>query len=1163
MASKFLLLLIFMLSYHAHAKEDATVETERLKAISDCEDSFDCDSEKIIKDPLSLNLGSFSVNIAGHNLSKNDECPIASMNQYLKDCKSAWGVVDSTREAIADKEEGCDKLNSALSNEALEEELRKKFGFNEDIPRVTQCLDRIFTTEPFDNTPIFSELKTLPTDQHQAFIAEYYSNAHRLKQRMKSQINNIHSIDRILGPDKSETPLDCGGHKTCDEDDEGCIEGEIISGLKSECETLQRCSLNENKEELEENQNQLAKKTIYSLQAYYMNADKIKKILDECVKSKPGPGPGMHPSAMPGFYIALGKLCETEFEKELTPLREVEAGYLAMHPWIRSSKFTGKFKNEEIKNKIKELDLSEKGNYKNIPNDLIEQVKKSMVDHLTETREFLVKEMPRTNKTYNCLVKNEKCEDIKGGLFNSDGSKRSNINAVLNTSPPIANVDEVPDLIPHFENLQCRQEKRINQEAKQEFAKWAALDVGILVGSVLLSPFTFGGSGVTALSLVGARFTRGLQVVYKANQLKKAEKFAKAGETVVKSGRGAKIATTGIGGAEIFASGALLEEVSAECKDNFATKLNNLGLEKESIQLEVALDEKNNSNKTDTNIDQCQVIKKYADIESNMKNCIFQYMLAGAGIALPVGIFLKQLKVKNIAKGPTSPKNPPPTTSTKTLNNTGGVFRKSAQIIRRLRRGAKTGESLSEASSVRKKGDKGDVAETNPQGEDSEQGRRMIGTPGAAETVKIDRSPRQSGVTASGGKSGTEVIGTHVRTGGSSKQGGKPRSPMADKLENQFEVIETQVVRAVKTGGSSKQLGKRVGEVLKRDKKVSQIRMSKDKDTLLTFKRTDDFRTSLYRVDRKGNIHKLSDDNLNKSLLTQHRVPLKNSSLAGLNKRVKKVRKGAARLKRGQTPKETPDTVGKNVSPTIKNSQVAAAARSVNNSDSVAPVVQNTMQKYPLVAAASRGVTRAGRLLSQYNKSGRQIAQPTARLNEKANRATASISDDKKGALVVGGSVVGGAAAVNKQVKVNSLDDCSKVKKGSYGYQICALQSRIAHLNEKIAQAHVISQRLSLYLWSGVRHSAISPYFISELEIFLKNKKLATVEYQHLSRYMKNISIIQNRIDENPNREAQNKMDQLLTNFDQYIRNPAQQNLDNSQNLREEISLLDQLTRNS
>ena len=1134
-----------MLSYHAHAEEDATTSitdedaAERLKAISDCEDSFDCDSEKIIKDPLSLNLGSFSVNIAGHNLSKNDECPIASMNQYLNDCETAFKV-HSTREAIADKEEGCDKLNSALSNEALEEELRKKFGFNEDIPRVTQCLDRIFTTKPFDTNPIFSELKTLPTDQHQAFIAEYYSNAHRLKQRMKSQINNIHSIDRILGPDKSKTPLDCGGNKTCDEDDEGCIEGEIISGLKEECETLQRCSLKEDKEELAENQKQLAKKTIYSLQAYYMNADKIQNILNKCVKSKPEPEPGMHPSAIPAYYIAMEKACETEFEEELTPLKEVEAGYLAMHPWIRSSKFTDKFKSEEIKNKIKELDLSKAESHKNIPNDLIEQVKKSMIDHLTETREILVKEMPRTNKTYNCLVKNEKCENIKGGLFNSDDSKKSNINAVLNTSPPIANVDEVPDLIPHFENLQCRQEKRINQETKQELAKWVVWDTGILVGSLLLSPFTFGGSGAAALSLVGARFARGLQVVYKANQLKKA---TKGGEVAAKGGKGVKAAVKSLAAGELFVSGALLEEVSAECKNDFATKLNNLELETESIKLAVTRGEEK-----DTNVDQCQVMKKYADIESNMKNCIFQYMLAGVGIALPVGIFLKTLKVKNIAKGPTSPKNPPPKTPTKTLNNTGGDLRTGiAQIIKRFRRGAKTGESLSKASSVRRRGDKGDVAETNPQGEDP--GQAMVGTAGVVESV--------------------EIGGSFRTTGRSFRTGGKPRSSMADTLENQFEAIETQVGRAVRTSKSSKQLGKRVGEILKRDKKVSQIRMSKDKDTLLTFKRTDDFRTSLYRVDRKGNIHKLSDDNLNKSLLTQHRVPLKNPSLAGLNKRVKRVRKGVAKLKRGQTPKprnapkETPDTVGKNVSPTIKNSQVAAAARSFNNSDSVAPVVQNTMQKFPLVAAASRGATRAGRLLSQYNRSGKTIAQPTARLSEKANRSTASISNDKKGALVVGGGVVGGASAVNKQVKVNSLDDCSKVKKGSYGYQICALQSRIAHLNEKIAQAHVISQRLSLYLWSGVRHSAISPYFISELEVFLKNKKLATVEYQHLSRYMKNISIIQNRIDENPNREAQNKMDQLLTNFDQYIRNPAQQNLDNSQNLREEISLLDQLTRNS
>ena len=1096
MASKFLLLLIFALSYHAHAEEDATTSitdedaAERLRTFSDCEDSFNCASEKKKEsESRSFSFGGLRLGQLAHKFAKAGECPMVLMSQYLKDCETVFKV-DSTREAMATK---CKPIDSGLKNEDLEKQLRMKFGFSDasgdnisGIPYITgsesKCTNMAFTTEPFDNDPLLPVIRTLPKDQHQAFITEYYSNAHRLKQRMKSQINNIHSIDRILGSDKSKTSLDCGGNKTCDEDEEekGCIEGEIISGLKAECETLQGCSLKEDKGKLKENQKQLAKKTIYSLQAYYMNAEKIQNILNKCVKSKLKKenekayvpiisyNSAVSSVAASNHLYMMEERCKKEHVKELTPLREVEAGYLAMHPWIRSSKF----QNKKIKNKIKELDLSKVENHKNIPDDLIEQVKKSMIDQLKETREVLVKEMPRTNKTYNCLIKNEKCENIEGGFIDIfDGGKRSNINTVLNSSPPITNVDEVPDLIPHFENLQCRQDIRINQEAKQEFATWGAVDAIILAGGAGLSLFTFGGSGALAASLVGARFARLVQVVNKANQLKKA---TKGGGAAARGGTGVQNAKTGVGGgvnlggrgavggAEIFASGVLMDRASAECKNNFK-QLNNLGLEKESIQLEVALDEKNNSNKTDTNINQCQVIKKYADIESNMKNCIFQFALAGVGIALPVGIFLKQ-PIRNIfaknsrrtlpPKKPMATKNPP--------QKTAGA--------------GKTADA---------------------------------GNPSPKKPVVTRNPPKK---TADAGNP-------------------SPKKPVVTRNPPK------------KTADAGKTAGKK-SDARRKTKKTAGAK-------------------------KNGNINELSADNLNKFLLAQHRVPLKNSSLAGLNKRVKGVRKGAARLKRGQTPKtrnapkETPNTVGKNVSPTIKNSQVAAAARSVNNSDSVAPVVQNTMQKFPLVAAASRGVTGAGRLLSQYNKSGKLIVQPTARLIEKANRATASISNDKKDAGVGGGAGVGGAAAVNKQVKVNSLDDCSKVKKGSYGYQICALQSRITHLNEKIAQAHVISQRLSLYLWSGVRHSAISPYFISELEIFLKNKKLATVEYQHLSKYMKNISIIQNRINENPNREAQNKMDQLLINFDQYIRNPAQQNLDNSQNLREEISLLDQLTRNS
>ena len=1153
MASKFLLLLIFMLSYHAHAKESHTVP--EIKIFSDCDDSFDCDSQ-VGRKALSEYLGSSDLYETSHSLSKGSHCPTVLMNQYLDDCDDdLWlpsRFVDNARKRAhndcSDKRMALENLpqDKQLDNKKLEKKLREQLNIK-DIPNVTQCLDVPFTTKPFDKNPFSSKIRTLPKDQHQAFITEYYSNAHRLQQRMKSQINNIHSIDQILG---LESSLNCKEH--------------IISGLKEECKNLQGCSIHdsyvpanvkespeEEKERkiaiLEENQKNLANETIGLLQGYYQLEDESNKILRKCRKELAG-FEQWNVSAIPAAERwAVEEIIEKECKRSPDYEKKVEQqkSLASIHPWIVSDKF------RKLKQRIAGLDLKEKdGVSPEIPTDLTEQVKKSMIDQLKETRAVLAKEMPKTDKTYNCLIKNEECENIEGNVkiigteidffqIQSDGNRKSNIKFVLNSSPPITKINDTPDLIPHFENLQCQQDSRKTSEELKDFAKYAAADVGLILGGIGLSIMTRGASTLVTNSTTaasGARLVQGFGLIRKlkqgASSLNKLSKAQKASAALFLG--------------DLLATGVLAEEAFNTCVHQLESSTN------------LHSEEKSDNN-------QCQTIKKYADIENSFKSCATQLALTTLGVAFPVGalgaVAMRRFKNARNFPGGSSPKKPmatknPPQKKDSFNQDNGNITQNSQTLGATVRTAAKDG-----ASQVGKKGDTGAVSKTNRKSNEQQS--------------KDVEDFEQSGVTASGGKSGTEVIGTHVRTGGSFKQGGKPRSSMADTFENQFEVIGTQVARTVRTGKSSKQVEKRIGEILRRDKNVSQIRMSKDKDTLLTFKRTDKFKTSLYRVDRKGNIHKLSDDNLNKFLLAQHRVPLKNSSLAGLNKRVKRVRKGAARLKRGQTPKprrnapkETPDTVGKNVSPTIKNSQVATAARSVNNSDSVAPVVQNTMQKFPLVAAASRGVTRVGRLLSQYNKSGRQITQPTARLNEKANRSTASI-DDKKGAVAVGGAlagggaVAGGAAAVNKQVKVNSLDDCSKVKKGSYGYQICALQSRITHLNEKIAQAHVISQRLSLYLWSGVRHSAITPYFISELEIFLKNKKLATVEYQHLSRYMKNISIIQNRINENPNREIQDKMDQLLINFDQYIRNPAQQNLDNSQNLREEISLLDQLTRNS
>ena len=1074
MASKIFLFFLFVFSHSAWAllAQGIWKNVQVVFSFSDyCTDSFDCDSEVSEENPSS-NTGSSNLNQLSHDVSKKSKCPVLLMNQYLDDCDGGL-IADSAREKIDDEEDGCGTVESTMTNEELDNLLSQEFGFqsghNGNPPKISDCLNTPFTTEPFSSSPSRNvKLKTLPENQHQSFITEYYSHAQRLQKRAKSLIHNIHSIDQLIGkPEpilgKPEPILNCTGLLT--------------TKITQECSKLKTCSSSFNLENKAIQRRETAENALVAFKFYHQYEDEKNKILYKCYEKYRS---GTEFAAAQAR--SLDEKCKKIHKDRIEEIENKQAATISLYPWVISDEFKKELKKYTKKEYTQKNRITTEEH-----KEQVATAEKVMVEYFKNKRKLLSEQVDQTNNTYNCLILNTdgSCEKIKGGLFNTDSKKKSNVNFILDSSPPIEN--ENKELNVYFKNLQCRQEKRTIAESNQEFEKWAALDIGILAGGILFSGVTGGASAAGAIARITPRVSRVINSLQNVGKLKKTQGLLMSADAVATAG--------------------LMNEASTTCGEQL-NKVNVGEVEKDSKDI-------------------CQSLEINSQFESDMRNCVFQSSLVGLGILFPVGTLLGVAKkARTVAPNDT----PPPGAA-------GGT------------KSEKTLDQSQKTKKERKKQKKKERKEENRKRIKRVAAQTVSG--GAKTLRRVSEIELDNGLGLAAGKK--DVGGIIANNSGKGREvtklpspnhnpqgpsGSPPKPPhVGDDVGGG---VRKDVSRAFRGNQDPSTLAREIRILLQQRKGISRIQTSKLKGTLLTFNKNG----SLYRIDNLGNVHKINDNVLNSNRVTQKTLSRESKEWNSyVTSKSSRNQKASQELNIPQEKSQRQSLINK--SKNIVKTSLLPVTRTVQKvtQKALAPVTR-TIQRTTQSTVAPVARTLQGKAQS--------TIAPTTRITERS---------------IASATAIPATQTFSEQIKkeksenrATSLKDCSSAEKGSYLYSICSLQSRIEFMNDQVAQAKLISRQLSLRLWSGVHQGVISPYFITELEQFLKGKRLATTNYQHLSRYMKNISIIQGRINTSSNFEIQRKMNQLTTYFDQYIRNPNNQNLSGSQELRERISILDNLT---
>ena len=350
-----------------------------------CQDkkAFNCDYTQIEGISQSDGFG----NMFGHMqavefaqiLTSGSNCPFYLMNQYVKDCEEGYFTADSTQNNFNKK---CsEKIKKPYKSEqALEQALRSHTS--KDIPPLGDCLEKPFPTNGAVGKYI-NPLKNIPKEKKKDFIAEYYTAAQRLRERSRSEFQSIAYINQLVG---------FQGATSCDY--------AVTKDILEECEKLRECGGKRDDKGLTE----LAKNTIVSL--------KLKEQLDEYNKVCEG-RTGHTGVTVPQY----DKKCNEEVMHKGRKVNKRKLLQVAhdfnkqVYPWIESTKFQDR--NEDF-------DLTEKLNAlgdKPIPQHITKEVAQNIAIQMRHSRNKITESTKSTRDHFNCLTKNQSCDEIDGGLF--------------------------------------------------------------------------------------------------------------------------------------------------------------------------------------------------------------------------------------------------------------------------------------------------------------------------------------------------------------------------------------------------------------------------------------------------------------------------------------------------------------------------------------------------------------------------------------------------------------------------------------------------------------------------------------------------------------------------------------------------------------------------
>ena len=1208
-----------------------------------CEDTFKCDSGGWPAQGIpSTNMGSASIQEVSNNLSRQGSaCPLALMNQYLRDCDSGL-ITDSTEEKVAEE---CKIATSSLTNIELEKQILEKM--DSDIPGIQHCIQQPFTTKPFGSYFGNSKLKTIPEDKHQSFITEYYVTAKRLQDRLKNQFHNIAAIDQLIGEDQMLEDVDC--------------EQSVSQEAQTECEQLQQCNTSSSKEESKKRLNELSSGTVTAL-AVKRELEKT----EEACKLK------SHSSRRP--QIRDKKKCHEKIEivetdkdgnqikKKVYKKKYLEgqvALYKELYPWIIGKTFNKGIENSDILEKIQNLnDKTRDKELKNIQNEVAKNIK----TQLKKTKKALSESIKGTKKTYKCMIKNEDCKNIPDGVANLDSTQYGYMNKIIQTSPPIH-----PDLLssggstsnsnllaPYFEEAQCQQNQRQIAEKNQKKEKSLALDAVVLAGSIiLLIP-----SGSTSSLAITATMTRLGLTTARVGQLATATNKAKLAINTK------KLLKIGVIGGDAAATGLIANEAVNTCSNDIEN-------------LDLSINQKNTG-------DICTNLSATAQHTSSLKSCITQASIATLAVAIPGGVLLKSLlnRTTPIGKGldrvtTNNGSNGTQVAKTDGSKNGSNVVKKgsngtqvaktdgSKAPVTNAQAGGKVNNGSNGTQVAKTDGSKAPVTNAQAGGKvnNGSNGTQVAQTDGSKAPV----TNAQAGGKVNNGSNGTQVAKTDGSNGTqvARTDGSKNGSNVVKKGSNGTQVAKTDGSKAPVTNaqaGGKVNNGSNGTQVAKTDGSKAPVTNAQAGGKVnngsngTQVAQTDGSKAPVTNAQAGGKVNNGSNgtqvaktDGSNGTQVARtdgskngSNVVKKGSNGTQVAKtdgsngtqvaKTDESKNGSNVVKKGSSDAASTISKGKEIVPytpltpslqrvTKNNSNKVITTKNNGSSNTFGkdlitqnhlPATKSTSVKekvldgeYISKSNSSKprnsdrgGATIEGSFIRQSsgkpkdnklpnNKGGGKEANAAGRSLYTIATSGTRIAGNVAGATLTSPSLADGIAAeTNKQTqqnssqkdnnssseesqnsynqnkKANSLKNCSSnLTPNSYLSRICALRAQIRQLDSDILGARSMNKQLAQQLWGGVKNNIIGTQFLSQMEQFLQNKKAATIEYQYLSRYMKNISILQDRVNNNQNAQTRRKLNNLINNFDQYMKTPkSERNPDQIQNIRERISILDRMT---
>ena len=370
---------------------------------------------------------------------RDEVCPRFLMTQ----------VITRDQEIMPNSTTSDDKSCTATSDnifdkaKELETHLTSKAPFSKiKTPLVASCLSDPVRV-PLNKSPYNTREKTLPEEKHKLVLAEYYLTQHRLESGMSNTLQDIATIDQLIG----NPPLD----------KINCRRFQLILNIQSECDSLKKCP------DSEVDLNQSAKDTMKVMSDI--------KAIDKEIRKLKGP---------------RGRSRSKTYKKnkdKIQKLEEIKAVLQNLYPWTVGSIFQDEYKE----------------------NINAEQTAELIKEHLSHTKKKLKKNINEMKDAVTCIRHNRNCNkvnydkvmaktpvvDVKQ-IFQQDQSDQD-VQSMSDEQTNTLTPDDVASS--YFDEVQCRQEdvSGVNKELDSVFvAGWLAArgatkaqrvkNIGLLMG---------------------------------------------------------------------------------------------------------------------------------------------------------------------------------------------------------------------------------------------------------------------------------------------------------------------------------------------------------------------------------------------------------------------------------------------------------------------------------------------------------------------------------------------------------------------------------------------------------------------------------------------------------------------------------------------------------